>query len=220
MKLLSLFTDRPVPKPQRTPRLPSVDPELSREAASLLAAAGSEALSKRVSVAWHCRLSSTAGLARMDHAAVLLNPRLQAFPSEVDRTMRHELAHLLAFERARGRRVAAHGAEWKRACADLGIPGENRCHTLPLPRRKVVGRHLYRCPRCDFLLRRVRPIKARRRLACHACCKTFARGRFDRRFEFVKVGPGEKGIPNRPRMASAPSRLESLFQQTLDLLFQ
>ena len=84
----------------------------------------------------------------------------------------------------------------------------------------MVGRHLYRCPRCDFLLRRVRPIKARRRLACHACCQTFARGRFDRRFEFVKVGPADAGVPAQPRTASGLSRLESLVQQTLNLLFQ
>ncbi len=220
MKLLSLFARSPLPKTPRPSRLPQADPELTRDAAALLVAAGSGELSKRVSITWHGRLTSTAGLARPDQAMVLLNPRLKAFPSEVDRTLRHELAHLLAFDRARSRRIAAHGKEWKQACADLGIPGESRCHTLPLPRRKVVGRHLYRCPRCNFLLRRVRPIKARRRLACHDCCETFARGRFDRRFEFVKVGAGEKEVPARPRTAPVPSRLETLVQQTFNFLFQ
>ena len=219
-KPFSLLANRPTSKPKRPSRHLQIDPELSRDAASLLAAASSVELSKRVSVAWHGRLTSTAGLARPDQALILLNPRLRAFPFEVDRTLRHELAHLLAFDRARGRRIAAHGQEWKRACADLGIPGESRCHTLPLPRRKVVGRHLYRCPRCGFVLQRVRPIKPRRRLACHACCNTFARGRFDRRFEFVKVAAGANSPPARPRTASAPSRLESLVQQTLNLLFQ
>ena len=220
MKLFSLFANRPPAKPKRSSRLPQVDPELSLEAASLLVSAKSEELSKRVSVAWHGRLTSTAGLARPDQAAVLLNPRLKAFPSEVDRTLRHELAHLLAFDRARGRRIAAHGTEWKRACADLGIPGESRCHTLPLPRRKVNGRHLYRCPRCGFLLQRVRPIKPRRRLACQACCENFARGRFDRRFEFVKIAVGGTAVSLRPRTSSFPLKLETLVQQTLNLLFQ
>ena len=154
----------------------------------MLRAVGCPALADQVAVCWHRRLSSTAGLARPGQGQVLLNPRLREFPDEIDRTLRHELAHLVAHARAKKRRVAAHGPEWKQACADLGIPGESRCHTLPLPRRCMSRPHIYRCPACHFTLRRVRPINTRRRrLACHACCQQHARGQFDGRFEFVRV---------------------------------
>ena len=208
----SFFAPRTTP-PKLTPPAPNADAELTRTAARLLREAGAEAVAAQVAVVWHSRLSSTAGLARPASALVLLNPRLKAFPEEVERTLRHELAHLLAYARSRGRRIAAHGPEWKQACVDLGIPGESRCHTLPLPRRQVNRPHVYRCPRCDFHLRRVRPIKARRRLACHDCCKRHAGGRFDRRFEFVRVKPA---IEKPPHPASGGVRRESMEQQTLN----
>ncbi len=188
MKFLwSLVASCLAPPPPPAPADPHADAALTRAAADLARAAGCAELAGRVSVTWHRRLTSTAGLARPQRGQILLNPRLQAFPEEVERTLRHELAHLVAFDRARGRRIAAHGPEWRRACGDLGIPGESRCHTLPLPRRQVARRHVYRCPRCDFRLRRVRPIKPRRPLACLDCCKRHAGGRFDRRFVFVKA---------------------------------
>lgn len=166
------------------------DLALTAEAAALLRTCGCPALADRVAVGWNRRFSTTAGLAHAAEARVSLNPRLRDFPGETDRTLRHELAHLLAAERARGqrRRVAAHGPEWRRACADLGIPGETRCHDLPLPRRQIHRRHVYRCPRCAQELHRARPVdRRRRRLACSTCCQQHAGGRFDARFEFVKV---------------------------------
>ena len=194
-------------------RVRNVDAELTRTAAELLRAVGCVETAARVTVAWHARLSSTAGLARPTETVVLLNPRLGGFPGELDRTLRHELAHLVAHVRARGRRITAHGPEWRKACADLGIPGETRCHTLPLPRRQVVRRYAYQCPRCGYVLRRTRPIKARRRLACHDCCKQHARGRFDGRFEFVQVHSADA------KTSSGHRRTESMVQQTLNLPF-
>ena len=165
------------------------DEALTRQAAELLREIGCAALAERVAVRWHPRLVSTAGLARPESAEVHLNPRLPEFPGEVERTLRHELAHLAAYDRAGKRRITAHGAEWRLACMDLGIPDENRCHTLPLGRRKPARRgHVYQCPKCATILRRTRPINARRhRLACRDCCRQYSGGRFDKRFEFVKV---------------------------------
>ena len=218
MKFLWSFitSRRPAPAPA-LPAGPTSDVSLTHEAAALLRAAGCADLAGRVSVTWHRRLTSTAGLARPQRAQVLLNPRLRAFPDEVDRTLRHELAHLVAFDRARGRRITAHGPEWKRACGDLGIPGESRCHTLPLPRREVARRHVYRCPRCDFRLRRVRPIKARRRLACMDCCKRYAGGRFDRRFVFIKVAATTETVATPIHSASRTPRAETSVQATFNL---
>ena len=166
----------------------NLDAVLTRSATDLLRAGGGGSLAERVAVRWNRRLTTTAGLARYTQAEVSLNPRLREFPDEIDRTLRHELAHLLAHERAGRRRIAAHGPEWRQACADLGIPGESRCHNLPLPRRQLARAHTYRCPGCAFVLRRARPVdRRRRRLACQECCRRYAGGRFDARFEFVKV---------------------------------
>ena len=203
--------------PTSSTRRPDVDAELTRKAANLLRGAGCRIIAVRVTVAWHPRLSSTAGLARPADVLVLLNPRLKEYAEEVDRTLRHELAHLIAFVRAKGRRIKAHGPEWKKACVDLGIPGESRCHALPLPRRLITRRHVYRCPRCHFILRRVRPIRARRRLACLDCCKLHARGRYDSRFEFVKLKLSVNEVTAKGHPAYPDRSCASMIQLALKL---
>jgi len=106
---------------------PDID-ALTQCARSLLAEIGAVELAKTVQVRWHRRLSSTAGSADIRGALVNLNPRLADLgPEEIDRTLRHELAHLVARARAGRRRIAPHGAEWKQACIALGLNGERRC---------------------------------------------------------------------------------------------
>ena len=103
----------------------------------MLERAGCPALAAKVRVCWNYRLRTTAGLACASEQLVTLNPRLIAFGMpEVDRTLRHELAHLLARYRAGRRRIEPHGPEWRQACIDLGLSNEKRCHDLPLPRRR------------------------------------------------------------------------------------
>ena len=144
-------------------------------------------LAARVTLHWHARLRTTAGLARLDCAVILLNPRLLAFPEELTRTFLHELAHLVAHARNPRRLIDPHGPEWRLACTDLGLPGEKRCHVLPLATpRRVERKHIYHCPQYRREVRRVRPF--RRAEACLACCRTHASGRYDRRFRF-SVGP-------------------------------
>jgi SprT protein len=141
-------------------------------------------LAARVTLRWHARLRTTAGLARLDCALILLNPRLLAFPGELTRTFLHELAHLVAHARNPRRMIDPHGPEWREACRDLGLPGEKRCHTLPLAApRRVERKYFYHCPSCLREVARVRPF--RRAEACLACCKTQAGGRYERRFRFV-----------------------------------
>jgi SprT protein len=157
-------------------------------ARDLLRKAGAEALAGEVKVLWNPRMRSTAGMAYPGKALVTLNPRLALFgDAEIDRTLRHELAHLLAHARAGARRIAPHGTQWRKACADLGLADEQRCHTLPLPRRRMQRPHTYRCPHCGTLLHRARPL--RRKIACLACCRAQSGGRYDERFRFVKVPP-------------------------------
>ena len=195
--LRGLFPKQATARPA-TARAPKIaagqDAELTRQAAEMLRRLGCEEMAARVAVCWSARLTSTAGHAKPAGALVALNPRLREFPDEVDRTLRHEVAHLVVFAKAKGRKVAAHGPEWRGACALLGIPGESRCHTLPLPRRQMEKPHAYRCARCGFVVRRVKPIRQPGRVACRACCKTYAGGKYDARFALVKVRePGSGG---------------------------
>ena len=162
------------------------DPALEMLARILLLSQDAAALAGRVRVEWSGRLRSAAGRAEYDSARVLLNCRLCAHgEAEIDRTLRHELAHLLAQFRARRRRIAPHGIEWRRACADLGIAGEARCHNLPFPTRRLQRRYLYACPRCARQFPRTRPL--RRTSACLACCRAVSQGRYDGRFKLRLV---------------------------------
>jgi SprT protein len=104
----------------------------------------------------------------------------EAVQDEIERTFLHELAHLLAQFRAGRRRILPHGDEWRRACVDLGIGDEKRCHTLPFPMSKRMRRFLYKCPNCKQVFPRVRRI--RRAIACLACCRAHNGGEFDPRF--------------------------------------
>jgi SprT protein len=152
------------------------------------------ALATRVTLRWHARLRTTAGMARLDANLILLNPRLLAFPEELTRTFLHELAHLVAHARHPRRMIEPHGNEWRQACRELGLPGETRCHSLPLAApRRVQRKYLYHCPQCAREVPRVRPF--RHAEACLACCRHLAGGRYDRRFRFV-LGPA----PEHPRI--------------------
>ncbi len=160
--------------------------ELEKQARALLASAGARLIARRVRVRWHARLRSSAGRAHYQTALVLLNPRLvQHGNAEIDRTLRHELAHLLAHARARRRRIAPHGPEWRQACTDLGIANEKRCHTLPFPTQRRPRPYLYRCPACAADFPRVRRI--RRAVACLSCCRRHSRGRYEERFKLRLV---------------------------------
>jgi predicted SprT family Zn-dependent metalloprotease len=131
-------------------------------------------------------MRSAAGRADFRRNLVSLNPHLRAHgEAEVDRTLRHELAHLLAHARAGRRRISPHGPEWRQACSDLGIAGESRCHTLPFPTQTRARRFLYRCPSCKTEIPRVRRI--RRSVACLACCRRHNRGQYDEQFRLRLV---------------------------------
>ncbi len=179
---------RDLTAPTHLPIDPTDTKPLERLARELLRTAGSAGLGGRVQVRWNPRMRSTAGMASATKSLVTLNPRLVEFGwEEIDRTLRHELAHLLAHERAGRRRIAPHGLEWQRACLALGLVDEKRCHNLPLPTRRLRPTHHYRCPICTIVIGRVRPL--RRKSACLACCRLHNRGRYDERFRFQRFSP-------------------------------
>ncbi len=160
---------------------PAREVSIQAQACAILRSVGAVALAESVIARWEPRLQTAAGRADWRRLCVSLNPRLREHgPAETDRTLRHELAHLLAHARAGRRRIQPHGPEWRAACRDLGIADETRCHSLPFTVRRRARRLLYRCRSCAREFPRVRPFK--RKTACLACCRTHNRGRYDSRF--------------------------------------
>jgi predicted SprT family Zn-dependent metalloprotease len=181
--LIAPWVSREPPPP---PSVPAALPDLTETARELLRGIGCRKLADQVQVRWYPRLRTTAGHALYAECLVRLNPKLMQFGmEEVDKTLRHELAHLVARSRAGRRRIEPHGAEWRQACRDLGLENEKRCHDLPLPRARQRVRHRYHCPSCRRDYDRVRPF--RRAVACLTCCRVHAHGRYDERFRLVKV---------------------------------
>ena len=153
---------------------------LLQTARELLRAHGAARIANELHVEWNSHLKTAAGRADYRQKLISLNPRLVEHPTEIDRTLRHELAHILAQFRAGRRRIPPHGVEWRQACIDLGIADEKRCHNLPFPARTYVARFVYRCPNCRQEFPRVR--RVRRAVACLACCRKHNGGEFDPRF--------------------------------------
>lgn len=158
---------------------------LARLCREKLESLGMKKLAQQVEVSWNPRLKTSAGRCWLEESWIELNPRLVGFGlDEVQRTLWHELAHLVAQQR-HGKNIAPHGAAWRQACADLGIPNENARHDLPLPRRRQRRKFVYMCPKCQVQMTRVRQI--RYDAACRVCCRAYAGGRFDRRFQLIEV---------------------------------
>jgi len=148
-----------------------------------------QGLSERVQVKWNSRLQTTAGRAHYEEDCIELNPLLISVAdiAEIERTLKHELAHLVAYERCgkiQRRQLQPHGPEWQEACDDLGISGEERCHELELPGRQIRKRFAYACKFCGETIERVKRFK--HQVACHTCCRQHSKGRYDQRFQLVE----------------------------------
>ena len=170
------------------------DAALIAKSRHLLRSAGADKLAREVCVEWNPRLQTAAGRADYRARMISLNPRIcEHGEAEVDRTLRHELAHLLAQFRAGRRRILPHGPEWRDACVDLGIANEARCHNLPFAARTFARRFVYHCPNCHREFPRTRRI--RRALACLACCRAYNGGDFEPRFRLQLIARDCRGVP-------------------------
>jgi len=158
--------------------------DLQRTARELLRTNGAARIATQLRVEWNPRLKTAAGRADYREKLISLNLQLLEHPTEIDRTLRHELAHILAQFRA-GRRIPPHGTAWRQACVDLGIADEKRCHNLPFAARTYAARFVYRCLNCRQEFPRVR--RVRRTVACLACCRKHNGGEFDSRFRLRLV---------------------------------
>jgi SprT protein len=168
---------------------------LQSRARALLHAHGAARIAGELRIEWNSHLKTAAGRADYHEKLISLNPRLFEHPSEIDRTLRHELAHILAQFRAGRRRISPHGVEWQKACVDLGIADEKRCHALPFPARTYAERFVYRCPNCRQEFPRVR--RVRRAVACLACCRKHNGGDFDPRFRLRLLTIYQRCRPER-----------------------
>ncbi len=174
------------PVPGKMPTGPTAGTAvLLQTARELLRAHGADRIARELRVEWNSRLKTVAGRADYCQKLISLNPQLFEHPTEIDRTLRHELAHILAQFRAGRRRVLPHGAEWRQACCDLGIADEKRCHSLPFKVSESARRYVYKCPQCQRDFPRVRRIM--RAVACLACCRAHNGGEFDARFRLKLV---------------------------------
>lgn len=162
-----------------------IDEALTEACSNLAMTLGLNELSHRVGVEWNPRMRSTAGRATWPSCLIELNTHLpQISKDEVRRTLLHELAHLVTYERLGHGNVSPHGEEWQRACADLGIPGESATHRLALPTRSVKRKWKYVCLNCNSSIERVRRFKGR--VACYECCQKSKTGQYDERFRLVE----------------------------------
>ena len=161
------------------------DVDLERKARELLRISGAGRIATEIRVEWNPRLKTCAGRADYRSRLISLNPLLIHHPAEIDRTFRHELAHILAQFRAGHRRMLPHGIEWQQACRDLGVADEKRCHNLPFPASERARPYLYKCQNCKRDFPRVRRIKGA--VACLACCRAHNGGEFDARFRLRLV---------------------------------
>ncbi|MFK7911930.1 MAG: SprT-like domain-containing protein [Akkermansiaceae bacterium] len=166
------------------------DQEMTSECVRLLTELGLDSMAGNVKVLWNQRMRTTAGRAFWPEGKIEMNPKLeQIAPDEIRQTMLHELAHLVAYERAGRKRISAHGPEWRQACADLGIPGERATHSLPLPGRKMKRRWRYSCPACGEGFDRVRKMK--RYAGCYPCCLKHNGGYYHKDFRLVETSLGQ-----------------------------
>ena len=167
-------------------RLMGTDEELTSVCTRLCLMLGLESLAARVAVEWNPRMRSTAGRATWPAALIELNVHLTDISQdEIRRTLLHELAHLVTYERVGHGRVQAHGPEWQRACAELGIPGEKATHRLALPSRTIRRQWKYVCRSCGTSIERVRRFQGR--VACYDCCRQTGGGSYDERYRLVEV---------------------------------
>src|SRR6266550_4362670 len=157
----------PIAETTMSQLLRSVDSALEEKARTLLRTNGADRIATEIRVEWNSRLKTCAGRVHYRQRLISLNPQLIHHPVELDRTFRHELAHLLAQFRAGRHRILPHGVEGRRACHDLESGDEKRC------------------PNCRSSFPRVH--RVRRAVACLACCRAHNGGEFDARFRLRLV---------------------------------
>src|SRR5438874_5678309 len=87
---------------------PECDAELEKIARDLLRAHGATRIARELRIEWNSRLKTAAGRADYCQKLISLNPLLLEHSAEIDRTLRHELAHILPQDRKSTRLSSIH----------------------------------------------------------------------------------------------------------------
>lgn len=160
-----------------------------------------------IEMTWNSRLRSSAGRffpgsrkwirdypPRIEIASYLLG---EAEAEKLIRdTLAHEMIHYWLWHR---RRPYGHTAEFHAKLKEVGGPRYN-----PVPKQRP-HKYIYRCPGCT------KEFKARRRLkslACLACCKQHAGGKFDARFKLyleTEIETSRKPLSTTPCLGTSES---------------
>jgi SprT protein len=91
-----------------------------------------------------------------DYAYIRLNPVIYADHEDdfIERTVPHEMAHLLAFfyYKSRNYRITPHGKEWQNVMRILGVKDVTRCHSYSVrpEERKRQSKYAYKCSCTTF----------------------------------------------------------------------
>ncbi len=104
----------------------------------------------------------SAGMAYCSRGKIGLSTTVLHTPRQVEETLVHEYAHLLAFSR-HGRKSVGHGPLWQEAMADLGAKPEVRHRYKTVKRNQARQEILYRCDRCGCEFSRTRRFAKGRR---------------------------------------------------------
>ncbi len=123
-------------------------------------------LKKKPVVVWRGYRVS-AGMAYLRTYHIGLSNRVLQDEAAMLETLRHEYAHLMAYDR-HGPRAAGHGEPWKQAMRELGLQPTVR-HKLPVERNTPRQRVIYICVRCGLEFHRTRRLTKGRKYM-HAKC--------------------------------------------------
>lgn len=123
-------------------------------------------LRKPATLVWR-NFRTTAGTATYGLNCIALGPKVLATPEQLAKTLRHEFAHLLAFEKY-GPGGRGHGAAWCEMMRRLGEePTVKHRYDCKRNESRFVVR--YRCEKCAATFDR-RRLFARGRVYVHATC--------------------------------------------------
>ncbi|MHB8514989.1 MAG: SprT-like domain-containing protein [Dehalococcoidia bacterium] len=134
------------------------------------------------------RMTSSAGRCYPDTGQIRI-ATLYHRDHGIDETLlvlKHELAHWAARWRY-GRRIAPHGREFRMVAKELDERITVTCPPFAHKERAQRRSWHMMCPHCRRTYRRRR----RDKVACRACCDSYAAGHYDRRFRLVVMSRAE-----------------------------
>lgn len=114
------------------------------------------------------RYRTTAGTANFQRWSICLSAHVLDDLEKLERTLKHEYAHLLAFARFGARRGRGHGPAWRACMHELGEPPEVY-HRYEVQRNQARQEVHYRCVQCGVTIVRRRQLPKRKKYSHRGC---------------------------------------------------